>query len=146
MLSPRSRRRRLLADINVVPFIDVMLVLLVVFMIATPLLTHGVKLNLPKVSAKTMANQSTPIVISVDQQGQYYLNSKGGDVKLTIHLVAGRVARLLADANNHGKAVLIKADQAVNYGKVVALMAALQQKHITDVGLITDPSVQTDEH
>lgn len=138
-----SGRRRVMAEINIVPYIDVMLVLLVIFMITTPLLTQGVKVNLPKAQAKTLSHEKQqPIILSVDDKGAYYLNIAPDSKQMiapqdVLNLVA---AKLQAVAQGQDPpAVLVKGDQAVDYGKVVEAMVLLQKAGAKQIGLITSP-------
>ena len=138
-----SQKRGVLAEINVVPYIDVMLVLLVIFMITAPLLTQGVNVQLPKAQAKAIESQKElPIVLSVNAQGQYFLNiadqpSQAIDESALMTRVAAALA--LASREHTQRPVYVKGDQRVDYGKVVAAMALLQQAGADQVGLITDP-------
>ncbi len=135
----RNPRKRPMAEINVVPYIDVTLVLLIIFMITAPLLQTGVDVDLPKAQSKTISQEKTPpLVVSVDASGQFYLdvgNRQDEPVlgeELTIKVMA--VLRHKPDT-----AVLIRGDQSVDYGKVVAVMAALKQAGVPSVGLMTSP-------
>lgn len=140
-MARRSRRSRKmpLAEINIVPYIDVMLVLLVIFMVATPLLTQGVSVNLPQASAQAIQQQNLPLIITVNAEGQYFI-STDGDSPLTPQQLAIRVAAELQIAKQNGqtKSVLVRGDNAVNYGKVVQAMVLLQQAGVPQVGLMTD--------
>lgn len=136
----RSReRRRPMAEINVVPYIDVMLVLLVIFMITAPLLNQGVAVQLPQTQTTNMNTQKDPVVVSVDAQGHYYLNTaKQPQQALAETVIAQEVVQIVqADKQRN---VLIKGDKNVDYGKVVNIMAQLQQAGVSNVGLITEPS------
>lgn len=139
---PRQRNRKgPMADINVVPYIDVMLVLLVIFMITAPLLTQGINVELPRASAKALPPQNDlPLIISVDTAGHYYLNVNA-EPKLPIsarQLMTQVAARLQLAHEQHKKlAVYVKGDRFVNYGKVVSAMALLQKAGAHSVGLIT---------
>jgi biopolymer transport protein TolR len=137
-MAQTSRGRRLMGEINVVPYIDVMLVLLIIFMITAPLLTEGVKVELPKAGAEPLQPQQLkPLVLSIDRQGRLYLNI-GGDprVALDVQTVAARAAAALR--SNPGRQVLVKADTAIAYGRVVEAMVILQQAGARQVGLVTD--------
>jgi len=137
----RNRPRRAMAEINIVPYIDVMLVLLVIFMITTPLLTQGIKVNLPKAQAQTLSHEKQqPIILSVDNQGAYYLNI-APDSKQIIspQAVLELVTAKLQAAGQQPPAVLVKGDQAVDYGKVVQAMVLLQKAGAKQIGLITKP-------
>lgn len=134
------RRKKLMAEINIVPYIDVMLVLLVIFMIATPLLTQGVKVNLPHANAKVLhAENKAPIIITVNAEGRYYLNADNTNELLNARQLAIRVAAelQLAKQQHQTRQVLVKGDRAVAYGKVVGAMALLQKAGVPQVGLIT---------
>jgi biopolymer transport protein TolR len=132
-------RRRPMADINVVPFIDVMLVLLVIFMITTPLLTQGVKVELPKTEAKAIPpDQKEPLIITVDANGSYYLNiASKPNQPITARVLSNLVASQLSGDLNNQRPVLVRGDKNTNYGKVIEAMALLQQAGAKSVGLIT---------
>lgn len=142
----RKARKKPMAEINVVPYIDVMLVLLVIFMITTPLLTQGVKIDLPQAKAEAIsAEQSEPIIVMVDAKGDYYLNI-ATDPKQVMdpESLATRVAAELQLVKEHGKKrlVLVKGDKQVDYGRVVQAMVLLQQAGAESVGLMTDPPAE----
>ena len=134
----RGGRRRLVGEINVVPYIDVMLVLLVIFMVTAPLLTQGVKVDLPKAGAQPIPDQKEPLVISVDREGRRYINL-GDDKSAPVDdkTLAARV-RLVIDRNPETQ-VLLKADTAVAYGEVMKTMVLMQSVGATKVGFLTDP-------
>lgn len=142
MLTKRERRRPV-AEINVVPYIDVMLVLLVVFMVTAPLLTQGVNVDLPKVSAKAIdPKNQEPIIVSVDANGNYYLNiASKPEQPLSVSEISQRVAGELQNQGNTPRPVMVKGDRQVEYDKIVQIMVQLQQAGATSVGLITDPTV-----
>ena len=139
MIKKRDRRRPL-SEINVVPYIDVMLVLLVIFMITTPLLSQGVKVDLPRAAAQSISQNQEPVIVSVDARGVYYLNiASHPDRPIDATELVRRVARELQQRGKQ-RAVLVKADQQVNYGKVVQAMVLLQQAGAPTVGLVTQPA------
>src|SRR5688572_26515674 len=142
-MSPMNKRgRRLVAEMNVVPYIDVMLVLLIIFMITAPMLTQGIKVELPKAGAEPlpeeMMRDHQPLILSVDAAGSYYLNI-GSDEEKAIEegAVIERVSTVLR--REPQTPVLVKADQNVPYGRVVTGMVLLQQAGAEKVGFITDP-------
>jgi len=139
----QGKSRRVMSEINVVPFIDVMLVLLVVFMITTPLLTQGVKVELPRTEAKAIPpDQKEPLIVTVDSKGNYYLNTASNpDQPLTDRILSNLVQTQLAGtaAGQTQRPVLVRGDKDVNYGKVVEAMVLLQQAGAAKVGLITQP-------
>lgn len=140
----KRERKRPMAEINVVPYIDVMLVLLLIFMITAPLLTEGVQVNLPQAQAKAISQEKLePIVLSVDSQGLFYLNvSEHPDQPMEPDQLANRVAAELQVAQKAGKErpVMVKGDQAVDYGKVMQAMVLLQAAGAKSVGLVTSPA------
>lgn len=131
------RRKKMMAEINVVPYIDVTLVLLIIFMITTPLLNLGVEVSLPESNANTMTVETEPVIINIDKSGQLFL-SKGGDFEEIDEETLGikLAAFLRADKK---LVVLIGADRKVDYGRAYAAMVVAQQAGVTTVGLISDP-------
>ncbi len=140
----QRRSRRPMAEINLVPFIDVMLVLLVIFMITTPLLTQGVKIDLPQTEAKAIPpDQKEPLIVTVDAQGNYFLNvADKPNQPITARVLSNLVStRLSAEASAaEQRPVLVRGDKSANYGKIVEAMSLLQQAGAKSVGLITQPS------
>ena len=134
-----ARGRRLMGEINVVPYIDVMLVLLIIFMITAPLLTQGVKVDLPRAAAEPLeAQRLQPLVLSVDRAGRWYLNVGGNpQAPLDENTVAARSAAVLRKEPE--TQVLVKADNAVAYGRVVQAMVVLQRAGAKKIGFITEP-------
>ena len=132
--------RKLMGEINVVPYIDVMLVLLIIFMVTAPLLTQGVKVELPKAGAEPIetVEDTTPLVLSVDAAGNLYLDA-GDDEEapLGAEEIVNRVGIIIR--NNPETPVLVKADRAVPYGNVVGAMVLLQRGGAERVGFVTDP-------
>lgn len=131
------RRRRLISEINVVPYIDVMLVLLVIFIITAPLLAQGIHVDLPELNAKVLDSKSKePIVVSVDKEGLYYLNiSESPHRSLSASDMVTKVTAYLRQDKN--RPVLLNGDRGVSYGKVVYAMALLQKAGAGSIGLIT---------
>ena len=132
-------RRRPLAEINVVPYIDVMLVLLVIFMVTAPLITQGVNVELPQAEAEVITGESTdPVIITVDQFGDLYLDL-GEERNLPVDAVTlqGRLRTVLR--HNPRVPILVKGDATVDYGKVVQAMVLAQGAGAASVGLITVP-------
>ena len=139
--SPFQRpKRQLLSQMNVVPYIDVMLVLLVIFMMTAPMLTQGVKVELPKVNSETLTVHSEyPIIIIIKPNGSYWLKQgKEDNINLPLNLL---IQALLQQQQKQPELqVLINGDTQVPYGEVVKLMAELQKAQIVRVGLLTEPS------
>jgi len=137
-MAPRRTGKRLMGEINVVPYIDVMLVLLVIFMITAPLLAQGVKVDLPQAAAKPVDQDSKePLVVMVDREGRLYLEGdKGPRLVGPDELV--NYARIVLD-KQPGIQVLVRGDKNAAYGKVVSAMTLLQQAGAPSVGLLTQP-------
>ena len=136
-------KKKLNAEMNVVPYVDVMLVLLVIFMTTAPLLLQGVEVDLPTAKAKAIEQKSEPpVVLSIDRNGAYYL-SIADDPKSEIS-AEDLAAKVAAEISRSPKRVLlVKGDKAVDYGKIVAAMALLQQSGAASVGLMTDNTETT---
>ena len=134
----RARNKhRPMSEINVVPYIDVMLVLLIIFMVTAPMLMQGVKVDLPEASADPVKNQdSEPVIVSIDASGQLFLNLGQEDQVLSLPTIRDRVAAVIRRSPD--KPVLVWGDQAVPYGEVVTLMVALQEAGAPSVGLVTE--------
>jgi biopolymer transport protein TolR len=145
-----SRGRRLMGEINVVPYIDVMLVLLIIFMITAPLLTQGVKVDLPKAGAQAldpeMLKNTLPLVLSVDRTGALYLNIGGGNPQTALDADTVAARAEVALRRNPDLPVLLKADNRVEYGSVVRAMVILQKAGAKKVGFITDPLPDPKHH
>jgi len=132
------RKRRAVAEINVVPYIDVMLVLLIIFMVTAPMLMQGVQVDLPDAPAEPVENQdSEPLIVSVDKVGRLYINL-GRDDKQALELatIKQRVSAVLR--RDPDKPVLVWGDAAVPYGRVVEVMTAMQASGASSVGLVTE--------
>jgi biopolymer transport protein TolR len=131
-------RRRKVAEINVVPYIDVMLVLLIIFMVTAPLITQGVKVELPKADSEPLDEDSKPpLVASVDAEGNFYLSQGTGENKRVTaeQLEIEVAAALMLDPE---KPVVVNGDGSVSYDAVVQLMVLLQKAGVPTVGLMTD--------
>jgi biopolymer transport protein TolR len=131
-LQSRDHRRRPMAEINVTPFVDVMLVLLIVFMVTAPLLTAGVPVDLPKTRAQVLGQDREPLSVSVKRDGSIYLqNSPIAEDVL--------VPRLTAIAKNgYDQRVFVRGDKNVDYGRVMEVMGLLSEAGFTHIGLVTN--------
>ena len=134
------RRRKPVSEINVVPYIDVMLVLLVIFMATAPLVTQGVKVDLPKAEAKSIETEEEAlIIVSINAQGQYFINAGDNpEAELSAQQVSDLVATKLGAAPN--TPVVVNGDGSVDYQKIIDLMVLLQESGAPSVGLMTDPN------
>lgn len=129
----RGRKRRLMGEINITPFVDVVLVLLIIFMVAAPLLTVGVPVDLPKTEAKSIENDQEPISITILQDGKIFLQSEPigfEDLMSKINAIAG---------DNFERRIFIRADATADYGVVMQVMARINSAGFRNLGLITDP-------
>lgn len=128
----RGGRRRALAEINVTPFVDVMLVLLIVFMVTAPLLTVGVPVDLPKTKAQTLGQEREPLAVTVKRDGSIYLqNTPIAQDELVAKLTA-------IAANGYDQRIFVRGDKAVDYGRVMQVMGLLSAAGFTHIGLVTD--------
>ncbi len=135
----KPTKRKLVAEINVVPYIDVMLVLLIVFMVTAPLLMQGVEVELPQAPSEPIENdQDEPVIVSIKEDSTLYIDL-GGDPNQARPLeeIQDIVSRVLSEKPN--TPVMVWGDTAVPYGQVVALMTALQNAGAGSVGLVTEP-------
>ena len=133
----RGRRgRAMMAEINVTPFVDVMLVLLIVFMVTAPLLTVGVPVDLPQTRAKSLGEDREPLAVSVDAKGQIFLqNTPVAQEEL--------VPKLMAISNNgYNQRIFVRGDKTVGYGKVMEVMGLLNAAGFTRIGLVTETARQ----
>jgi len=141
MHTGRRKRRKLKAEINVVPYIDVMLVLLIIFMVTAPLLNLGVDIHLPQTNAKALQVEKEPVLVSVDKDGNLYLTlgtapKEPIDAQTLVQKVTAFVQQ------NKEVPVLIGGDERADYGKVLSAMVLLQQAGVAKVGLMSQPAQQ----
>jgi len=132
-------RKKPMSEINVVPYIDVMLVLLIIFMITAPLLSQGVKVDLPQAPSTPLPpNEKEPVIVNVDKNGNFFINyGEDQDAPVPPNILVNRVSALLK--YQPGIPVLVGGDTNVAYGEVIQLMTLLQQAGVPSVGMITDP-------
>ncbi len=134
-------RRKPMSEINMVPFIDIMMVLLVAFMVTAPMLTQGVKVDLPKTSSEILPlpDDKEVLVISVVANGDYFIDLGSAREKaVSLPALVEKVKKVVSA--QAGIQVLIKGDASVAYGSVIQLMAGIQKAGVENVGLITDPA------
>jgi len=128
----RRRRRRPMAEINVTPFVDVMLVLLIVFMVTAPLLTVGVPVDLPKTKAQALSQEREPLSVTIRKGGRVYLQNVPVDEDELL-------AKLNAiSENGYDQRILVRGDRSVDYGRVMEVMGLLSSAGYTKIGLVTD--------
>lgn len=135
-------KKKPMSEINVVPYIDVMLVLLIIFMITTPLLSQGIKVDLPQTASEPLPpNDKEPVIVSINKTGDFFINyGEDQDKPISANNLVTRVSALLK--YQPGIPVLVEGDTKVPYGKVVQAMSLLQQAGVPSVGMITEPSTQ----
>ena len=132
------KRRKLKAEINVVPYIDVMLVLLIIFMVTAPLLNLGVDIQLPQSAAKAIQNDKEPVVVSVDEQGQLFLTLGAAQRDpIDADALVKKVSAFVRE--NPQVPVLVAGDQRADYGKIYQAMVLLQSSGVPKVGLMSQP-------
>lgn len=138
-MSRRTARRKPMAEINVVPYIDVTLVLLIIFMITAPLIQTGVEIDLPQADTATVEQENDPpVIVSVDKQGLFYIDiGEQDDEPVSADILLYRVAAVLR--NKPKTQIYVRGDHNVAYGKVVTVMAALKNAGVPSVGLMTSP-------
>jgi biopolymer transport protein TolR len=128
----RGRNRRVMSEINVTPFVDVMLVLLIVFMVTAPLLTVGVPVDLPQTRAKQLGEDREPLAVSIDKGGKIFLQNSPIDEEAL-------VPKLMAiSENGYNQRIFVRGDKDVDYGKVMEVMGLLNSAGFTRIGLVTD--------
>ena len=137
----RPKRRKLMGEINVVPLIDVMLVLLVVFMVTAPLITQGIKVDLPKADAQPAPEEDLTLVVSIDAAGKYFITlgkvSEDNPPSVPLEQIGDNVAKILNQ--NPGVPVFVEADAGINYGLVMNLLSTLEKAGAQGVRLVTQP-------
>ena len=132
--SARGRRRgyRPMAEINVTPFVDVMLVLLIIFMVAAPLLTVGVPVDLPKANAPALPGQDEPLVISMDNQGQVFVNETRTDLESLVPMLQA------ITQNNPEARIFVRGDRTLSYGRIMEVMGTVSAAGFKKVALISE--------
>lgn len=126
-----SRNHRVMSEINITPFVDVMLVLLVIFMVTAPLLTAGVQVDLPEEDTKPLPGQDEPLSISVDRQGRIFIQETQVELDELVPKLQAITKR------NKDARIFVRGDQSIEYGNVMAVMATITQAGFTKIGLVT---------
>jgi biopolymer transport protein TolR len=137
-MARHRKRRKIVSDINVVPYIDVMLVLLIIFMVTAPLMNLGVDINLPQSGVNPIDQKTDPLIVSVNKAGEMFLTKSGGErEKMDDAKILEQIKAIVA--TNPKTSVMIEADDAVSYGKVYQAMALMQLAKVQSVGFISQP-------
>ena len=125
-----------LAEINIVPLVDIMLVLLIIFMVAAPMLQQGVEVDLPKTTTAPLRGSNEQVVLSIDKSGVVYL---GADNKVELEVLADKVNAIMQTRAEADRKIYIKADQGLQYGVIMDVMGHLHAGGITQIGLVSGP-------
>ncbi len=125
--------KSLMSDINVTPFVDVMLVLLIIFMVTAPMMIQGVDVTLPEADAGPLASEEEKLVISIDRKNKIYIN----DLQVTIDFLQEKLKKILE--NRVDREVLLRADKDIAYGLVVRVMSEIKGAGVEKLGMLTDP-------
>ena len=127
----RGRRQHLISEINVTPFVDVMLVLLIIFMVAAPLLTVGVPIDLPETEAKALNSETQPITISVNEEGQIYLQ----ETEIALGEIVPKLEQIAQ--TGYEERIYVRGDRTADYGTVMKVMARISSAGYGNLGLVT---------
>ena len=136
--SARHKRFKLKSEINVVPYIDVMLVLLIIFMVTAPMMNLGVDIQLPQTQAKSLQDKKDPVVVSVDENGQIYLSSQGSK-REPVSAEEFKAKIIAFQKENPDLQVLVAGDERANYGRVYLILPVLQEAGVSKIGLMSQP-------
>ncbi len=134
MMLPGNGRKQLMADINVTPLVDVMLVLLIIFMITAPMMTQGLDVDLPETTARSLRQDENPIVVTIDKEGSISIDENPVTQKVLVQQLAD------LDADLKEKPIYLRADKAVAYGVVVSVMADIKKAGFEKLGMVTQPA------
>jgi biopolymer transport protein TolR len=126
---------QLMSDINVTPFVDVMLVLLVIFMVTAPMMMQGVDVSLPEATAEPLESEKEHLIITIDTQNQIFIN----DFQVTIDFLGEKLKKILEGRSD--REVFLKADKDISYGTVVHVMAEIKNAGVEKLGMVTEPEV-----
>jgi biopolymer transport protein TolR len=133
-VSSRRRRRAPMAEINVTPLVDVMLVLLIIFMVTAPLMTSGVQVDLPESRAEALQQEQEPVAVTVDPEGRIYI----GDAEVAPEALPARLAEIRAASDEDGgPRIHLRADTELNYGRVIGVMGELNRAGLRRVALVS---------
>lgn len=132
-MKPGGGDDRLMSEINVTPFVDVMLVLLIIFMVTAPMMVQGVDVSLPQVESGPVSIDDERLVVSIDKQKQVYIN----DLQVTVDFLKEKLSKILETRKN--REVLLRADKDIPYGMVVLVMSEIKGAGIEKLGMLTEP-------
>jgi biopolymer transport protein TolR len=132
-MTPAGGRNGFMSDINVTPFVDVMLVLLIIFMVTAPLMMQGVNVSLPEATSKPLTSEKEHLLITIDTNQRIYIN----DVEVTVDFLQEKLSRILGGRSD--REVYLKADRDISYGSVVRVMSEIKGAGIEKLGMVTIP-------
>ena len=132
-MQAKKGRKRLMSEINVTPLVDVMLVLLIIFMVAAPMMTEGVEVNLPQTETKAIKTREDPLILSITKDQSIFLE----DQQFSLEGLDEKMDKILANRKN--KELLLRADKDVSYGFVIQVIAAVKRGGVESLGMITEP-------
>jgi len=130
-----GNRQDLMSEINVTPFVDVMLVLLIIFMVTAPMMVQGVNVDLPEATAKSLDSEKEHLIITINKDHQVFIN----DYQVTVESLSAKLIKILQSRSD--SEVYLKADKNIPYGIVVQVMAEIKGAGVADLGMITEPAV-----
>jgi len=128
-----KNNKRFMSDINVTPLVDVMLVLLIIFMVATPMMIQGVDVNLPKTTAKNIKSQDEPLILTVNKKGEVFIENHA----IPLDTLEVKIQKIFQ--NRREKEILLRADKDVSYGFVIDVIARVKKAGIDKLGMVTEP-------
>lgn len=128
-----SNHSSLMSDINVTPFVDVMLVLLIIFMVTAPMMMEGVNVSLPEATSKPLVSEKKPLIVNIDSENRIFIN----DFKVTVDGLGEKLNKILAGRKD--REVYLKADKDISYGMVVRVMSEIKEAGVEKLGMVTIP-------
>jgi len=133
---PGGSNDRLMSDINVTPFVDVMLVLLIIFMVTAPMMMQGIDISLPEATSKPLISETEQLLITIDKDNQVYIN----DYKVALDFLQEKLSKILESRAN--REVYLRADKDISYGMVVHVMSEIKEAGVEKLGMVTEPIIQ----
>ena len=124
---------QLMSDINVTPFVDVMLVLLIIFMVTAPMMMQGVNVSLPQATSKPLSAETDQLIITINKDNQIFIN----DYQVTLNFLQERLKKIIENRND--REVYLKADKRIAYGMVVRVMSEIKEAGVEKLGMVTEP-------
>jgi biopolymer transport protein TolR len=126
-------KNQLMSDINVTPFVDVMLVLLIIFMVTAPMMSQGVSVSLPEAASQPLPSETDPLIITINSEHQIFIN----DYQVTLDFLQEKLSAIIASRQNHD--VYLRADKTIPYGMVVRVMSEVKAAGVEKLGMVTEP-------